>query len=201
MCVVFGLGTFGGLATGTVASGTELAGLVDGVPTYSGPCTVVQLQAGRAFDDPLPSELSAPLYLPRNAEDVDVPPVPTCVDAQLDGVSPSVAPTFDNVVDHVFEPWCAFSGCHGDARAGGLDLRSRPSLRDDLLSHALLAVTSRPLVSPGQPDESWIYQLLSRCEPVDDEGRARAHMPYNAPVLLDSQTVVLVRDWLAAGAP
>jgi hypothetical protein len=201
MCVVFGLGSFGGLSTGTVTSGTDLVGLMDGVPTYSGPCDVVQLQGGRAFDRPLPSEVSAPLYLPRNIEDVDVPPVPACVDAHLDGVSPSVAPTFDNVVDHVFEPWCAFSGCHGDGRAAGLDLRTRPSLRDELLSHELLPGTSRPLISPGEPDESWIYQLLSRCEPVDDEGRARPHMPYNAPVLLDPQILALVRDWLVAGAP
>jgi hypothetical protein len=31
-------------------------------------------------------------------------------------------------------------------------------------------------------------------------GDVAAHMPRNAPVLLDDRTVALVREWIAAGA-
>jgi hypothetical protein len=55
------------------------------------------------------------------------------------------------------------------------------------------------LVEPGDPDNSWLYQILSECEPMGQNGVV-THMPRNSPVLLDDRSIALVREWIAAGA-
>ena len=58
-----------------------------------------------------------------------------------------------------------------------------------------------PLVAPGDPEGSWLYRVLSRCEPHNDSGFIVPHMPRNAPALLDDGLVAIVRAWIEAGAP
>jgi hypothetical protein len=55
-------------------------------------------------------------------------------------------------------------------------------------------------VEPGDPEGSWLYRIISRCEPTDDAGNVLAHMPRNAPVLMDDALVATVRAWIEAGA-
>ena len=69
------------------------------------------------------------------------------------------------------------------------------------MDHQVKANTSMPLVAPGDPEGSWLYQRVSRCAPVDDNGTALPNMPLNAPVLLQDEAVALVRQWIEAGAP
>ena len=57
-----------------------------------------------------------------------------------------------------------------------------------------------PLVEPGDPERSWLYKLLSECEPTRDNGNVASHMPLNAPILLDDVLVAKVRAWIEAGA-
>ena len=57
-----------------------------------------------------------------------------------------------------------------------------------------------PLITPGDPAQSWLYRLVAECEPVDEGGGIRAHMPLNAPPLLPSELVAMLRAWIAAGA-
>ena len=57
-----------------------------------------------------------------------------------------------------------------------------------------------PLVTPGDPSNSWLYQLISQCEPTDDAGNMVASMPRNAPNLLDEVVVAKVRAWIETGA-
>ena len=97
-----------------------------------------------------------------------------------------------------YGPWCSFSSCHGSAAAAALDLRGDEALE------ALVDVTSSavdlPRVEPGDPEGSYLYRLLSTCEP-EVEGIAARHMPVGAPTLLDPELVGLVRAWIEAGAP
>jgi hypothetical protein len=57
-----------------------------------------------------------------------------------------------------------------------------------------------PLVDPGQPENSYLYHLISNCEPEGNQGTAVAHMPRNSPTLMESALVAKVRDWILNGA-
>jgi hypothetical protein len=195
MCVVFALGR-GWVSNGIVAEGTELVDVIDDVRHFEGPCQTVVLNAGNAFARPRAPELHAPLYIPPDFGSPTGAQRPVCEDADLVGVEAPVAPTLANVVEHVFEPWCAFSGCHGEANAFGLDLREDDGLLQRLLSYQPEADVPLPLISPGHPEGSWLYRLMTRCEPRNADGNAVAHMPRNAPILLDPKTLALVRDWI-----
>jgi hypothetical protein len=76
-----------------------------------------------------------------------------------------------------------------------------PGLHATLMGHDVQANTSMPLVAPGEPDRSWLLRLISECEPMDDAGNIVAHMPRNAPVLLDEVLIATVREWIEGGAP
>ena len=100
----------------------------------------------------------------------------------------------------LFNPSCTFSSCHGGKTPIYLPLDGA-DLHDVLLGEPTLAATDMPLVDPGDPDNSWLYQLVSRCEPRDDSDAPHIHMPFNAPTLLDDRTVATLRAWIEAGAP
>ncbi|MCA9710807.1 MAG: hypothetical protein KDK70_33505, partial [Myxococcales bacterium] len=113
-----------------------------------------------------------------------------------DPTATAVAPaTLEAVREQVFEPSCVFSSCHGQARAGGLDLRA-PDLHAELLEHAMRREVDRALVVPGAPDQSYLLEVLSQCAPAGGDA-----MPINAPTLLPDEVLAIVRDWIAAGAP
>lgn len=57
-----------------------------------------------------------------------------------------------------------------------------------------------PRVTAGDPENSYLYRLLSSCDPAVDGVEAR-HMPAGAPTLLDPELVRLVRAWIESGAP
>ena len=63
-----------------------------------------------------------------------------------------------------------------------------------------MADVDLPLVKPGDPDGSWLYQIVSRCEPKDSKGNVVRTMPYNAPTPLPDEHVAALRAWIAAGA-
>ncbi len=69
------------------------------------------------------------------------------------------------------------------------------------MDYPVKADTTKPLIAPGDPDGSYLYQLLSQCTPRDQAGAKVNHMPLNSPFLLDEGLVAQVRDWIAAGAP
>ena len=68
------------------------------------------------------------------------------------------------------------------------------------MNHTVQTRTALPLVAPGDPEGSWLYQILSRCEPMDDDGNVVAHMPKNSPYLLPPELVAKVGDWIREGA-
>ena len=194
MCVVLMLVEAESIVVSTVALTDGLVEIVDGVPIVQGHCSTVGAPKGLAYELPREEEMRTPLYLPPNVS-VDEPPVlPTCEDADP-SASPAVDPTLDNVKALLFEPWCSFSSCHGDSASAGLTLRTN-DLHTVLLEHEVRGPTELPLVAPGDPEGSWLYRSVSRCEPAP----GAAHMPLNTPILVEDEVVAVLREWIAAGA-
>ncbi len=199
MCTMLGLADMRVMMNGSVDGGTKLTSSEDGVLEFEGLCTVFALPKSGAHGKPTQAEQDAPLYVPPAADgDLDLDPVKPCVD-----VSPTEEPlapaTLASLRSTIFNPSCTFSSCHGGTSPVSVRLDG-PDLRDVLLGKASGADTSMPLVDPGDPDNSWLYQLVSRCEPTDGAGNLHTHMPYNAPNLLEPRLVAKLRAWIAAGA-
>lgn len=198
MCVLFGLVSegpviVGGVPKGSTSSLTEP--LANGGTTTTADCRLAWSPRSIAYRAPTYAELVAPLYIPPDAIVIeqDTPLAEACVDT--DATVPAIlSATLENVQQQVFTPWCTFSSCHA-AGAGGLRLTGS-QLLDALLEHQVTAATDLPLVALGDPQGSYLYQLLSQCEPSDDAGSRVAHMPLGAPDLLDDELVALVREWI-----
>jgi hypothetical protein len=168
---------------------------------FVSPCTVVSAPKNEAQTPPTEDEIAADLYLPDPSDtDRDVVPIEGCVDTPADAVAEEPV-TFEGIRADIFHASCNYNACHGGAvPAAGLDL-TMDSLREALIERPVVGAPDRRLVVPGNPDESWLYQVLSRCEPsLESGGTAHTHMPLNAPVLLEPGLVARVRDWIANGA-
>lgn len=201
MCVTLGLARTDVLMDAWVDEDTHGDdGVLDGIERRSGTCEGIAVPPNEAQSPPTAEERAAPLYVPDSLpSDADLEPVLECADVPPDAV-PEAPITFESIRETVIDPTCAFSACHDAiAPAAGLDLATDPYTA--LLTRGV--VTSEqdmPLVTPGDPSESWFYQLLSTCEPTDDAGRIVPSMPRNSPSLLDSVVVAKVRAWIEAGA-
>jgi hypothetical protein len=200
MCVVLVLTESDAMLGGVVSSGSTAIGVEGGVTRFEGECFEFAQKKTPGQGMPTPEEVAGPLYLPPVDDgDLGVPPIPECHD-----VAPSAAAdtpvTLTSIRDTIFTPSCTFSSCHGSGGAAGLDLLNADDLRGALLDHDVVAATDLPLIAPGDPEGSWLYQLLARCEPLDETGAPVAHMPRNAPILLEAPLVAKVRAWIEAGA-
>ncbi|HEY8379497.1 MAG TPA: hypothetical protein VIK91_23555 [Nannocystis sp.] len=199
MCIAFG---FAEAAYITQAGADHGAadGLDGGVPLFSGSCLDLVIPKLPSQGPPTAEEIAAPLYVPPvDPEQQDLPPIPECEDTPADA-EPLVEPTLANIRAALLVPACSFSACHGTGgAAGGLSFEG-PDLHAALLGHEVTGNTDLPLVDPGNPEGSWLYQKLSRCTPTDRDGKPATHMPLNAPFLSDPRLVAMVREWIAAGA-
>jgi hypothetical protein len=202
MCVMFILGESEAMLGGTVLSDSTAVGVVDGVVEYEAPCFDIAQAKAPGQGMPTPEEIAAPLYVPPvDPADQGLPSVPPCYDSDPQA-APEQPVTLDSVSKSIFAPSCTFSSCHGEIAAAGLDLSlTGAALRDELLGHTVRADTSMPLIAPGDPEGSWLYRVVSRCEPTDDAGKAVSHMPINAPFLMDDVLIAKLRAWIEAGAP
>lgn len=194
MCVMLGLAESKIMFDGTVTGGTAAVGMDGDVIKYEGSCALLTIAKNPAQSMPTQQEKDAPLYVPPGG-DSDIPPVPECIDHDP-SVGPTLAPTLTNVAAAVFAQSCSFNACHGAAAAAGLDLTAA-DLHDELLGHQVAGNPGATLVEPGDPEGSWLYQMIAKCEP---EGGTGSHMPLNSPVLLDDRSIALVREWIAGGA-
>lgn len=200
MCVMLGLAESDVLIDASVTAGTSAIGMDGEIIEFGGNCGYIVINKNASQSPPTQAEIDGDLYTPPvDPADADIPPIPQCEDADPEATS-TIEATLTNVKEGVFTPSCSFSGCHGAAaQAAGLDLQSE-GLAARLMDHQVKANTSMPLVAPGDPEGSWLYQRVSRCAPVDDNGTALPNMPLNAPVLLQDEAVALVRQWIEAGA-
>lgn len=200
MCVMLLLVESDLLMDGSVISASHFVGVENDVTMYEGSCIVIGYPKSADQGPPTQAEIDGPFYVPPVPDDdANLPPVPECKDSD-----PEAAPlddvTLANIRATFFAPACSFSACHGAGGAAGLDL-TKPDLYTELMDHQVTASTSSPLVAPGDPEGSWLYRIISRCDPADDAGNVVAHMPRNAPVLMDDALVATVRAWIEAGAP
>lgn len=179
----------------TVTGGTTAVGMTDNILEFEGTAAILTLPKNPAQSMPTQAEIDGPLHVPPGS-DSDIPPVPECIDHDP-AVGPTLAPTLTNVASVVFAQSCMFNACHGEAgQAGGLNLQAS-NLHAELLNHEVAGNIGATLVEPGDPDNSWLYQIMAHCEP---DGGTGSHMPLNAPVLLDDRSIALVREWIAGGA-
>lgn len=183
-----------------VPKDNETIDVVDGVHYNTAPCDAIGLPKHEDQTLPTAEEIEGELYVPpTDPNDADLPPVPECESTPDDAVADGPA-TLSAIAETVFVSSCTFSSCHQGAGAvRGLDLAAA-DLHAELMNHDVQADTTAPLVKPGDPEGSYLYQLISDCTPEDGSGTRVNHMPLNAPFLLDPGLVARVRDWIAAGA-
>lgn len=200
MCEFLGLADEGAMMDGGVDHHNAEGTLVDGIMTFVSPCDTLAVPKNAAQTMPTQAEIDADLYLPPVLEgDRDVPAIKPCLDTPADA-EPLAAATLANVSAVVFEASCNYSACHGGAvPAGGLDLRAE-GLHAALVDRPATADSDRPLVKPGDPEGSYLYQLVSQCAPANSAGNTVNHMPLNAPQLMPPAHVALIREWIRAGA-
>ena len=199
MCVMLGLADSAVLMDGT-AGNNQVVGTEGDILLNESSCGVLGLQKNPAQGLPTESELAAPLYVPpSDPGDAGLPPVDECADVPGDA-APGTDATLSKLRDTLFVSTCQFSACHdGGNPAAGLDFGAA-DLHAELMGHAVQANTNLPLVAPGNPEESWLYRVVSECRPTDGSGGVVSHMPLNSPKLADPGLVAALREWIEAGA-
>lgn len=198
MCVMLALAESSMLLSGNVSVTTGFEEGEDGIFRLSGPCDGIGAPINPAQTLPSDEEIEAPLYLPPTLPgDGGLPTAPPCVDTPPALSEPPA--TLASIEEGIFVGSCNYGACHDDqSPAAGLDLSQ--NVYENLMNHTVRTRTALPLVAPGDPEGSWLYQILSRCEPTDDDGNVVAHMPRNSPYLLPPELVAKVGDWIREGA-
>lgn len=199
MCVMLGLADSAVLMDGSAGS-NQVVGTDGEILLNESSCNVLGLPKNPAQGPPTDEELAAPLYVPPSGPgDAGLPPVDDCEDVPQ-SATPSTDATLGKLRDTLFVSTCQFSSCHGGgASAAGLDLMAT-DLHAELMDHAVQANTALPLVAPGDPEGSWLYQVVAKCRPSDSAGTVVSHMPLNSPKLSDPGLVAALREWIEAGA-
>jgi len=197
MCVMLGLAEADVIVDTTVRNDSQAVGMdADGTVQFEGPCSTFALDKSPNQSMPTQAEIDGEFYIPPADPDAtDMPPLPECVDSDR-AATPSIDPTLSNVAS-IFTQSCAFNGCHGSAaKAANLDLEARATLHEQLVGRESAVAPGVLLVDPGNPEGSLLYEKMAQCSPS-----VGAAMPVNAPILLSDETVAVVREWIAAGAP
>jgi Planctomycete cytochrome C len=118
------------------------------------------------------------------------------------GPTPNLTPNFATIQSEIFEKTdsagrTACTNCHtstGRNPSGGLDLNHAIAY-DQLINVPARGKTGTMRVVPGDPDNSYLIQKL---EGTNINGR---RMPNNGPPYLTDGQILIVRRWVANGAP
>ena len=114
-------------------------------------------------------------------------------------ICPTYNSTFEAIQATVFEATgCANSLCHGDAAAGGLDLR--PHLAYSNLLDVPSTSSEHPRLKPKKPNESFLYQKLAEKVFPGTYNIAGSPMP-SAGAAISAGQLEAIRWWIEAGAP
>ncbi len=102
--------------------------------------------------------------------------------------------SFTAIQTNIFNASCALSGCHvGGPAPWGLDLSSSVSY-DILTNRNAGSSPSVPYVDPGNPDGSYLVQVLEGAPTI-----TVSRMPFGQPPL-DAALIQNIRDWISNGA-
>lgn len=111
-------------------------------------------------------------------------------------------PTLDVVFEQVLQG-CVFQACHGDAQPQeNLVVTTPAQAHMNMVDVASVQDPDRVLVAPGSPAQSYLVAKL-RGEDITETSTSGApgqQMPIGAPPLCEAR-ILLVEDWVAAGAP
>jgi hypothetical protein len=121
----------------------------------------------------------------------------------LAGPTPNLEPTFASIQREIFETTdvagrVACVNCHtnvGRNPAGGLNLLSAVSYAN-LINVSSTQKPGVPRVVPSNPDASYLAQKID-----GTAGIIGRRMPFNGPPYLSDGQILIVRRWIAIGAP
>jgi hypothetical protein len=123
--------------------------------------------------------------------------------SSIAGPTPNLEPTFSSIQQNIFEQAdsagrTACTQCHtstGRNPSGGLNLNHDVAY-DQLVNVVVRGKAGAIRVIPGNPDDSYIIHKLEGA--ADIAGR---RMPQNGPPYLTDGQVLIIRRWIAIGAP
>ena len=168
---------------------------VDGIETRYGKCSAIFLPNSADQSMPTEDEIAAPLYIPESNGELTVEVVPECVDTPADAQADGPA-TLEAIATDILRPGCTFNSCHDtDSPAAGLNFLA-DDLESEILGHEMVSKVGMPLVTPGDPERSWLFQVTSKCAPATATGTT-SYMPRNSPTLLAPGKVARIRDWIS----
>jgi hypothetical protein len=121
----------------------------------------------------------------------------------LSGPTPNLEPTFASIQRDILESTdsagrTACTQCHtstGRVPAGGMDLNHGVAY-DQLVNARVIGKPGAVRVIPGDPDNSYLVQKLEGASTI--VGR---RMPLNGPPYLTDGQILILRRWIAIGAP
>jgi len=120
------------------------------------------------------------------------------------GPTPNLTPTFASIQHEIFESTdsvgrTACTNCHTDAGGrvptGGLNLNHDVAY-DQLVNAAARERPGGVFVKPGDPDSSYLIQKLE-----GTPGIVGRRMPFTGPPYLTDGQILIIRRWIALGAP
>jgi len=119
------------------------------------------------------------------------------------GPTPSLEPTFASIQRDIFESTdsagrTACTNCHtstGRNPSGGMNLNHDVAY-EQLVNAAVRGKPGATRVIPGDPDNSYLVQKLEGAASI-----AGRRMPNNGPPYLTDGQILIVRRWIAIGAP
>ncbi|HEY5961755.1 MAG TPA: c-type cytochrome domain-containing protein [Polyangiaceae bacterium] len=116
-----------------------------------------------------------------------------CGDTKDSATSTSIEPRLSVIETRIFHPSCTFSSCHGsDSPKEGLNLASGTYAA--LVGQPSTEITSRILVVPGDPAQSYLLEKLT-----SDAPSSGSRMPYTASPL-SADKITAIRSWIEQGA-
>jgi hypothetical protein len=121
----------------------------------------------------------------------------------ISGPTPNLEPTFASIQRDIFESTdsagrTACTQCHtstGRTPSGGMDLTHAVAY-DQLVGTAVRTKPGAVRVIPGDPDRSYLVQKLE-----GSAGIVGRRMPDNGPPYLTDGQILIIRRWIAIGAP
>jgi hypothetical protein len=123
--------------------------------------------------------------------------------SDLAGPTPNLQPTFSSVQSQIFETTDvagrqACVNCHtnvGKTPSGGLNL-AHDGAYDQIVNVASRGKTGAIRVIPGDPDNSYLVKKLE-----GSAGISGRRMPFSGPPYLTDGQILILRRWIALGAP
>ena len=123
--------------------------------------------------------------------------------SSLAGPTPNLEPTFTSIQQQIFETGdssgrTACTTCHtstGRNPSGGLNLNHDVAY-DQLVNLASRGKPTATRVVPGDADNSYLVQKLEGAP-----GIVGRRMPFNGPPYLTDGQILILRRWIAIGAP